>query len=77
MIEHEWRENDQRCKYCGTPRALHEAQEQSCVPRHGEEIKRPEPALREFAVNSVDDIYAGIVRLKEERDAARNYVEGK
>ena len=75
-LEHEWRETDQRCKHCGTPKAMHEAQAQNCVPRYDPAVAlRPEPGLREYAVNDQDAIYAGIVRLREERDAARNYVE--
>jgi len=57
---------------------MHEAKPQNCVP-HGpapDMALRPEPALREYAVNDQDAIYAGIVRLREERDAARNYVDG-
>lgn len=70
---------DGRCKHCGTHRTYYEENPEHwpCMPHGTTQVSSPEPALREYAVNSIDIIYAGIVRLREERDAARNYVEGK
>ena len=75
-IEHEFRETDDRCKWCGAPKAWHATTPQNCVPRWGAApADRPAGALREYAIYDQDAIHAGIVRLREEREAVWSQTE--
>ncbi len=66
MIVREHHFEDGKCRYCGAlgPRA---DEQRSCVPR-GERASalRPEPARREYAVDSFDTIKIRLAELEAE-----------
>jgi hypothetical protein len=73
IVQHEFQEGGvQRCKYCGTSRAMYEAAPQNvCVEREGDiPPRRAGNATR--AADDSDTIHARLIELEAERLAARN-----
>ncbi len=73
MSDHEFSDTDGRCVKCGTPKAHHERVAQPCPGRpEPASTLRPEPALRQMAIDDVNTIHARLGELKAEREAGWN-----